>query len=75
MTVDNQLVILDIWMYKMTNWLSNVNNKSWLNLNNSKVVWDTSTKFSSLNVPVSIQLSLPFATLKMYFPKNYFKLH
>ena len=36
--VDNQLVILYLWMSKVTNWLSRVNNEFWLILNYSKVV-------------------------------------
>ena len=56
--VDNQSVILYLWMSKVTNWLSTVNNEFWLILNYSKVVWDINTKFSPVNVPMSFQLSI-----------------
>ena len=36
--VDKQLVILYLWMSKVTNWLSTVNNEFWLILNYSKMV-------------------------------------
>ena len=58
--VDNQSVILYLWMSKVTNWLSTVNNEFWLILDNSKVVWDINTKFSPVNVPINFQLSTKF---------------
>ena len=60
MPVDNQSVILYLWLSKVTNWLSTVNKEFWLILNYSKVVWDIDTKFSPVVVLMSFQLSTKF---------------
>ena len=44
----------------MTNWLSAVNDKFWLILNYSKVIWDIDTKFLPIVVLMSFQLSTKF---------------
>ena len=44
----------------MTNWLSTVNDKFWLILNYSKVIWDIDTKFLPVVVLMSFQLSIEF---------------
>ena len=44
----------------MYDWLSTVNDKFWLILNYSKVVWDIDTKFSPVVVLMSFQLSTKF---------------
>ena len=44
----------------MYDWLSTVNDKFWLILNYSKVVWDIDTKFSPVVVFMSFQLSTKF---------------
>ena len=44
----------------MYDWLSTVNDKFWLILNYSKVVWDIDTKFSPVVVLISFQLSTKF---------------
>ena len=44
----------------MYDWLSTVNDKFWLILNYSKVVWDIDTKFSPVVVIISFQLSTKF---------------
>ena len=62
-TVDNQSYILYLWLPKMYDWLSTVNDEFWLILNYSKVVWDINTKFSPVNVPKSIQLCTKFEVL------------
>ena len=58
--LDNQSYILDLQRYKMYDWLSTVNYKFWLILNYSKMVWDIDTKFSSVVVLISFQLSTKF---------------
>ena len=55
-----QWYILDLQRYKMYDWLSTVNDKFWLILNYSKVVWDIDTKFSPVVVLMSFQLSTKF---------------
>ena len=76
--VDNQSVILYLWMSKVTNWLSTVNNEFWLILNYSKVVWDINTKFSPIVVLIKIQLSTKFGassyTQNGFSRQNYFNL-
>ena len=59
-TVDNQLYILDIQRYKMYDWLSTESDKFWLILNYSQVLWDIDTKFLSVVVLITIQLSIKF---------------
>ena len=44
----------------MYDWLSTVNDKFWLILNYSKVVWDIDTKFLPVVVLISFQLSINF---------------
>ena len=44
----------------MYDWLSTVNDKFWLILNYSKVVWDIDTKFLPVVVLISFQLSTKF---------------
>ena len=44
----------------MYDWLSTVNDKFWLILNYSKMVWDIDTKFSPIVVLISFQLSTKF---------------
>ena len=44
----------------MYDWLSTVNDKFWLILNYSKVVWDIDTKFSPVVVLISFQLFTKF---------------
>ena len=44
----------------MYDWLSTVNDKFWLILNYSKVVWDIDLKFSQFIVLMSFQLSTKF---------------
>ena len=44
----------------MYDWLSTVNDKFWLILNYSKVIWDIDTKFSPVVVLISFQLSTKF---------------
>ena len=58
--LDNQSYISDLKRYKMYNWLSTVNDKFWLILNYSKVVWDIDTKFLPVVVIISFQLSTKF---------------
>ena len=58
--LDNQSYILDLQRYKMYDWLSTVNDKFWLILIYSKVVWDIDTKFSPVVVLMSFQLSTKF---------------
>ena len=59
-TVDNQSYILYLWLPKMYDWLSTVNDEFWLILNFSKVVCDINTKFSPVNILVGIQLYTKF---------------
>ena len=47
----------------MYHWLSKGYDEFWLILNYSKVVGDINTKFSPLNVPISIQLCTKFEAL------------
>ena len=70
MPVDNQSVILYLWLSKVTNWLSTVNKEFWLILNYSKVVWDIDTKFSPVVVLISFQLSTKFGAFS--YPHNGF---
>ena len=58
--VDNQSVILYLWMSKVTNWLSTANYEFWLILNYSKVIWDINTKFLPVVVSMRIQFSTKF---------------
>ena len=44
----------------MYDWLSTVNDKFWLILNYSKVIWDIDTKFSPIVVLMGFQLSTKF---------------
>ena len=62
-TVDNQSYILGNQRYKMYHWLSKGYDEFWLILNYLKVVGDINTKFSPLNVPISIQLCTKFEAL------------
>ena len=55
--------ILGNQRYKMYHWLSKGYDEFWLILNYSKVVGDINTKFSPLNVPISIQLCTKFEAL------------
>ena len=61
-TVDNQSYILYLWLPKMYDWLSTVNDEFWLILNYSKVVWDIDTKFLPVVVLMRIQFSTKFGT-------------
>ena len=47
----------------MYHWLSKGYDEFWLILNYSKLVGDINTKFSPLNVPISIQLCTKFEAL------------
>ena len=69
-TINNKSYILYLWLPKMYDWLSTVNDEFWLILNYSKVVWDTNTKFSPVNVLNCIQLYTKFEVLS--FTQNGF---
>ena len=55
-----QWYILYLWRYKMYHWRNKGNYKFWLFLNFSKVVWHINTKFLSVVVLISFQLSTKF---------------
>ena len=55
-----QWYILYLQRYKMYHWRYKENNRFWLILNYSKVVWDINTKFSPVVVLISFQLSTKF---------------
>ena len=55
-----QWYILYLWRYKMYHWRNKGNDKFWLFLNFSKVVWDINTKFSPVVVLISFQFSTKF---------------
>ena len=73
-----QWYILYLWRYKMYHWRNKGNDKFWLFLNFSKVVWDINTKFWQVVVLISFQLStkfgVPSLTKKWISHQNYFKL-
>ena len=55
-----QSYILYLWMSKMYDWLSTLNDEFWLILNYSKVVWDINIKFSPVSVLIRFQLFTKF---------------
>ena len=55
-----QWYVLYLQMYKMYHWRYKENNRFWLILNFSKVVWDINTKFLPVVVLIRIQLSTKF---------------
>ena len=55
-----QWYILFLQRYKMYHWRKKENNRFWLILNYSKVVWDINTKFLPVVVLISFQLSTKF---------------